>query len=131
MVVRGMNQMLLYTTSLPWSWRNSGPPESWLPDRPASVVIDPEAVLEFRHPLLHQMRWAEHRKGFNLSAVHEFAENQARLDGFSDAHIVGNQQAGEGKAKRHQEGNQLVRAGLKGQLGRGTERASPPAQGQA
>ncbi|MNJ44787.1 hypothetical protein D3C77_398530 [compost metagenome] len=54
--------------------------------------IDPEAILQFCDPLVHEVRRAENRKRIDLSAIHQLAEDQTRFDGLADADVVGNQQ---------------------------------------
>ena len=92
--------------------------------------VDAEAIIQFVRPLLDQVRRAQHRECIHLSAVHEFAQYEAGLDGFADAHVVGDQQAGYGQAKRHQERHQLVDSRFERQLRGGTEGACAAPQRQ-
>ena len=77
------------------------------------------------------MRRAEHGERIDLAAVHQFAQDQAGLDGLADADIVGDEQARHLQAKRHEQRNELIGAGLEGELGGGTERAGTATQRQA
>ena len=92
--------------------------------------IDPEAILQFCDPLVHEVRRAENRKRIDFSAIHQFAEDQTGFDGLADADVVGNQQPRDLKPKGHEKRDQLVRPRFKSKLCGGSERACPPAEGQ-
>ena len=77
------------------------------------------------------MRRAEDGEGINLAPVHKFTQNEASFDRFSDADIISDQKARDLQAKRHQQWNELIGSGLKGQLCGRSERTCAAPQRQA
>ena len=92
--------------------------------------LDAEMALQLFRPLFHQVWGAEHGKGIHLAAIHEFAQDEAGLDGLADADIIGDEQAQAGLSQGHEQRYQLVGARLEGDLGGGAEGTSAAAQGE-
>ncbi len=55
---------------------------------------DRELGFELGRPLIDKMRRAKNRESVDLASIKVLSKNEARLDGFSDADVVGNQQPG-------------------------------------
>ncbi|MNF71527.1 hypothetical protein D3C84_534780 [compost metagenome] len=89
-----------------------------------------EAGFQLALPLFDQVRRAEDGQAGDFATIHQFAGDQAGLDGLADTHVVGNQQAHGGQAQRHQQRHELVAARLHGNVAEGAERAGSGAQGQ-
>ena len=51
-----------------------------------------ETPLELGHPLVHEVRRAEHREALDVAAVEQFARDERGLDGLADADVVGDEQ---------------------------------------
>jgi len=73
--------------------------------------FDAEAGLQFADPLLDEVRRAQHGKRIDFSSIHQFAQDEAGLDGLPDPDVIGDEQARRLKAKRHQQGNKLAPGG--------------------
>jgi hypothetical protein len=84
---------------------------------------DVEARLELAHPLLHEVRRAQHGERLDVAAVEQLAGDERGLDGLADADVVGDEQAHGIELERHQQRDELVGAGLDGDLPEAAERA--------
>ena len=67
-----------------------------------------EFVAQFLLPLVHQRRHGEHQEPLHHAAREQFLDDQARLDGFAQAHFVGQQGAAAQRAEHAQRGADLV-----------------------
>ena len=93
--------------------------------------VDAETGFQFAHPLVDEMGWAEDGEGLDLAPVDQFAQDESGLDGFADADVIGDEEAGDGLAQRHQERDELVGARLEREVGGRAEGARAAAEGQA
>ena len=83
---------------------------------------------DFLLPLVAQMREAKHGEATNDAAFELFTDNQQRLNRFSNAHVVGHQQANRLVPQRHDKRDHLVGARAKGKFCETAERASAVAE---
>ena len=90
--------------------------------------LDVEAVVELLHPLVHQVRRAEHGEAVDLATVEQLAGDHAGFDGLADADVVTNQQAHDLLLQRHQQWHQLVSARLEGVVAEAAEGAGTAPQ---
>ncbi len=74
------------------------------------------------------MRRAEHGKAVDFAAVPQFTGDESGFDGFSDAHVVGDEEANGGLPERHEKRDQLIGAGFDGDVGEGPERSGTGAE---
>ena len=79
--------------------------------------VDVELVAQLGLPLLGEVRRAEHGQASRLAAVEQLAGDQAGFDGLADADVVGDQEPNRVELQRHQQRDELVGAGLDGELG--------------
>ena len=75
-----------------------------------------ELLREFPLPLLAERGRAEYAKALDLASIEQLAGDEERLDGFPDAHIVGDQHADGVEPERHQQRHKLVDARPDGDL---------------
>ena len=83
-----------------------------------------EATEQFALPLLHQVRGAQDGQAGDFATVHQFTHDETRLYRFTDTHVVGNQQTHGVQAQGHEQGHQLVSAGLYRDVAKRTEGAA-------
>ena len=57
-------------------------------------------------------RAAQHRQAGRIALLQQLGRGQTRLDGLTDAHVVGDQQPDRVLPQRHQQRDELVGAGL-------------------
>ena len=79
--------------------------------------VDVEFVLQFRLPLLSQVRWAQDAQSVGRSLLQQFLGDERRLDGLADADVVGNQQPHRVELESHQQRHKLVGPGRYRDLG--------------
>jgi hypothetical protein len=89
-----------------------------------------EAVFQFRLPLIDEVRRAEDGAAGDFATVEEFSNNEPGFDGFSNSDVVGDEETDDRQAQGHQEWDQLVGAGLNGDVAEGAERAGSIAEFQ-
>ncbi len=90
-----------------------------------------ELLREFPLPLLAERGWAEYSKALDLASIEQLASDEERLDGFPDAHIIGDQHADGLEPERHQQRHELVDAWPDGDLAERAERRRTLAERQA
>ena len=76
--------------------------------------LNVEVTAEFRHPLIHEVRGAQHRKPIDFPAIHHFPHDESGFNRFTDTDIVGDEQPHNLLPHRHQKRHQLIGAGLHG-----------------
>ena len=59
--------------------------------RENEFCVNVKFVAEFSLPLLCELRWAQDGDSSNFAAIKQFSRDKARLDCFSDAHVIGDQ----------------------------------------
>ena len=91
---------------------------------------DVEAVFQFALPLLHEVRRAEDSAARDFATVEQFPDDEGGLDGFPDAHVVGDEQTHHRQTQGHEERDQLIGAGLHGDIAKRAEGAGSVAQFQ-
>ena len=73
----------------------------------------------------------EHCKPAGLAASQKLGGNQARLNGFANTNVIGNQHSGLGLLECHQKRHKLIWAGLNGNATKRTERPGTAANTQS
>ena len=80
-----------------------------------------EFVRHFVLPLLGELRRAQDCQTADLSTIQQFPDDEQRLHGFADAHVIGNEEADNGLAHGHEQGHELVGTGINRNMAEGTE----------
>jgi hypothetical protein len=93
--------------------------------------LDVKFRLQFFLPLLCKMGWAKHGQTIHLPPVQELPGHQAGLYGFSDSHVIGNEEANRVELQCHEERHKLVRSRLDTYPGKGAERPGAGPQTKA
>jgi hypothetical protein len=92
--------------------------------------MEVEARLELGHPLLDEVRRAQHDEPLDVAAVEQLAGDERGLDGLADADVVGDEQAHRVELQRHEQRHELVGARLDRDLAEAAERAGAAPQRQ-
>jgi hypothetical protein len=93
--------------------------------------VDMKLAQQFALPLFGEVSGAQDGKPADFAPVEQFAGDEGDLDGLADAHVIGDEQPDGIKAKSHDEGDELVGAGLDSDAGEAAEGASGGAGGEA
>ena len=93
--------------------------------------VDVELLLHLALPLAGQVRRAEDGQAGDLSAVEQLTRDEAGLDGFADADVVGDEQADGIELEAHEQRHELVRARRDGNAPERTERPGARPESEA
>ena len=93
--------------------------------------VNMKFVSQFHLPLFGQRRGAQYSQALNLAAIQQLAGNQSGFDGFSDTHIIGNQNPDRILFQGDQQRNQLIRPGVHSQPAKGSKGSGAGAKPQA
>jgi hypothetical protein len=73
--------------------------------RQDQLGIDLELVLQLSLPLFSEVRWAEDGHACNFAAVQQFLGEESRFNGFSDTHVICNEEAHRVLLEAHEQWN--------------------------
>ena len=88
--------------------RAESPLQAGSRSRADHLGVEAELFGELLLPLFAQVRRADDGQPLDFSPVEQFSRNQARLDGFANAYVVGDEQAHRILFHRHQQGHELI-----------------------
>ena len=88
-------------------------------------------LLQLPLPLFSEVRWAEHGHARNFATIQQFLGEKSRLNGFSDTHVISNEEAHGVLLEPHEQGDQLVGTRLEVQMPEGSKRSCAGAKTKA